>query len=802
MSVRVVARVRPLLKQEVEKDMIVEAARAPTEKTENKSIVRIPNPKNEAEAFSFQFNSVYDQQATQAHIFENEVSPTVKHLFKGYDVTLFAYGVTGTGKTHTMRGGKSLAERGVIPRLLSSIYRRARKVEKDSDGASQVQVSMSYYEIYNDRVFDLFEPPEKRTPAGLPIRDVGGGKTQVVGLTERPCSNLKEFEQLYDQANVNRSTSATKLNAHSSRSHAILCVKVTQSMEDGSTQVSTASAIDLAGSEDNRRTDNNKDRMVESASINKSLFVLAQCVEAISKKQHRVPYRESKMTRILALGQNNGLTVMILNLAPVRSYHLDTLSSLNFANRTKKIEVNEVENQPFFRELQPGKGKLDGDAKANGPGVTNMHRQPLRPKLLSQKSGLQEASSVPKPTKQFAVYSDKAKPATSKPTNVANTSQARASAAQTHARSPKRTSSEANPSLGRPSKVSRPNPPRPTASAQPGLSKDAIEALIEQKVTEALAGRVDSTTVSTADPISDEVQKRLDALEKRVEGQETERAEGLQYLLMAKQHQVRGEEVSALKMYQLALPHFPGNEKLVRKMSALQDRIAMKKVEKRNSPTARRAAIAPPLAEHPAPEPIPAPPKPTARRRLKVDEDDESFHEDPAEQHDDDEEEEDSFVYRPRTKIRQRPVTSKLVRSATASTAAALPPKPSAALPAPSETEDQDPEEQDDEPARPLSAGTDTSTEDLTPDFLSGETPRTKHILRVINTKDVSKIRLLRGVGPKKAEAIVNAICDLEEEENGGRECRVESLGQLGKLRGVGVKTVEGMRAGLGGLAL
>ncbi|KAI7480825.1 kinesin-domain-containing protein [Hortaea werneckii] len=807
MSVRVVARVRPLLKQEVEKDMIVEAARAPTEKTENKSIVRIPNPKNESEAFSFQFNGVYDQQATQAHIFENEVSPTVKHLFKGYDVTLFAYGVTGTGKTHTMRGGKSLADRGVIPRLLSSIYRRARKVEKDSDGASQVQVSMSYYEIYNDRVFDLFEPPEKRTPAGLPIRDVGGGKTQVVGLTERPCSNLKEFEQLYDQANVNRSTSATKLNAHSSRSHAILCVKVTHSMEDGSTQVSTASAIDLAGSEDNRRTDNNKDRMVESASINKSLFVLAQCVEAISKKQHRVPYRESKMTRILALGQNNGLTVMILNLAPVRSYHLDTLSSLNFANRTKKIEVNEVENQPFFRELQPGKGKLDGNDKVNGPGVTNMHRQPLRPKLLSQKSGLQEASSVPKPTKQFTVFSDKAKPATSKPTNVANTSQARASAAQTHTRSPKRTSSEANPSLGRPSKVSRPNPPRPTASAQPGLSKDAIEALIEQKVTEALAGRVDSSTVSTADPISDEVQKRLDALEKRVEGQETERAEGLQYLLMAKQHQVRGEEVSALKMYQLALPHFPDNEKLVRKMSALQDRIAMKKVEKRSSPAAKRAAIPPPVAEHPAPVPVPAPSKPTARRRFKVDEDDESFHEDPAEQHDDDDEdEEDSFIYRPRTKIRQRPVTSKLVRSATASTApAALKPSARSAPPEADQEEAEEQDESDDHHIRPQSStsSTSSSTDFNAEEFLS-ETPRTKHILRVINTKDVSKIRLLKGVGPKKAEAIVNAICDLqEEEENAGRECRrVESLGQLGKLRGVGVKTVEGMRAGLGGLAL
>jgi hypothetical protein len=177
------------------------------------------------------------------------VSPTVKHLFKGFDVTIFAYGVTGTGKTHTMRGGKSLQERGVIPRLLSSIYRRARKVEKDSSGESSVHVSMSYYEIYNDKVFDLFEAPDKRTPAGLPIRDNEKGKAIVVGLTERPCTSLKEFEVLYDQANVNRSTSATKLNAHSSRSHAVLCVKVSQTTGE-QVRVSTVCAIDLAGSED------------------------------------------------------------------------------------------------------------------------------------------------------------------------------------------------------------------------------------------------------------------------------------------------------------------------------------------------------------------------------------------------------------------------------------------------------------------------------------------------------------------------------------------------------------------------
>lgn len=139
------------------------------------------------------------------------VAPTIKHLFNGFDITLFAYGVTGTGKTHTMRGGKSLADRGVIPRLLSGIYRRSRKMEKDSNGETTVQVSLSYYEIYNDKVYDLFEPPEKRTLAGLPLRD-NGGKTVVCGLTEKPCTSLKEFESLYDQANTNRSTSATKVS--------------------------------------------------------------------------------------------------------------------------------------------------------------------------------------------------------------------------------------------------------------------------------------------------------------------------------------------------------------------------------------------------------------------------------------------------------------------------------------------------------------------------------------------------------------------------------------------------------------
>ncbi|EAW06911.1 kinesin family protein [Aspergillus clavatus NRRL 1] len=570
MSVRVVARVRPLLKSEREQDVILRTgplnntlpsvAEKKSSQGDRESLVRIPNPKNENEEYSFQFNAVYDADASQQDLFNTEVAPTVKHLFNGLDVTIFAYGVTGTGKTHTMRGGKSLAERGVIPRLLSSIYRRSRKMEKDSEGETTVKVSLSYHEIYNDKVFDLFEPPEKRTLAGLPLRD-NGGKTVVVGLTEKPCTTLKEFETLYDHANVNRSTSATKLNAHSSRSHAILCVKVTISSGD-KTRISTASAIDLAGSEDNRRTENDKERMVESASINKSLFVLAQCVEAISKKHQRIPYRESKMTRILSLGQNNGLTVMILNLAPIKSYHLDTISSLNFANRTKKIEVREVENEPIFR------GPPRPTAR---PSVTGVPRQPLRPLTASVNVNLAAAAnkdaSKPgdgKPAKAFHVYSDK--------TNPRNSAQFK------KIEGPKRSSLSSDlPTTNsiRAAKTTRPLQP---SRRQEDISPAMIEEMVEKKVEEILAARAvsEQSRQTQARELNEQLQRRLEILEQRIEGTDDARAEGLSYLLLGKQHQARGEDSAALKMYQLALPFFPNNEKLASKIATLKERIQSK----------------------------------------------------------------------------------------------------------------------------------------------------------------------------------------------------------------------------------
>jgi DNA uptake protein ComE-like DNA-binding protein len=487
-------------------------------------------------------------------------------------------------------------------------------------------------------------------------------------------------------------------------------------------RVSTASAIDLAGSEDNRRTDNGKERMVESASINKSLFVLAQCVEAISKKQTRIPYRESKMTRILSLGQNNGLTVMILNLAPVRSYHLDTLSSLNFANRTKKIEVNEVENRPFFR-IAP-----KPESKTGIPSIPLANRQPLRPKALSHNvvpsKEQAEKDKIEKPVKAFSVYSDKPKTAAiSRPGHLSGQGHPRTAEAQ------KRTSSEAVPTINRPSKLLK-----STVAAKPeAMSQKSIEELIERKVAEKLAEQALSTKLPAGAEISPDVQARLIALERRVIDQESARAEGLQYLLMAKQHTVRGEEVSALKMYQLALPYFPDNQKLAQKMLKLQEKIDRKEEQRR--------------------------PKSIGGVPL-IEDADEDYQPDAHDQDDQDE----SVFTKPRS---SRPTIRRNLSVF-----------------------------RDEAISAPQRQATDSDSEDELAHSLINtgpdQTPRSKHILRIINSRDVAQIRLLKGVGAKKAEMIVNALCEMDDE--------VRHVGELGRLKGVGAKGVERMREGLAGV--
>lgn len=520
------------------------------------------------------------------------------------------------------------------------------------------------------------------------------------------------------------------MNAHSSRSHAILGVKVAISSEE-ETRVSTVSAIDLAGSEDNRRTDNDKERMVESASINKSLFVLAQCVEAISKKAHRIPYRESKMTRILSLGQNHGLTVMILNLAPLKSYHLDTLSSLNFANRTKKIEVREVENEPMFKgpprpSMRPSLAAL---------------RQPLRPLTASVNANLGATagkdSEKPgeKPVKAFSVFSDRQK---------------RISAQFKKPEVPKRPSLSAD--------APAPRLPRATRLGQPALpqrsydeiSSAKIEEMVERKVEEILAVRAvsEQSRQTQVRELNEQMRKRLEQLEQRIEGSEDARAEGLSYLLMAKQHQGRGEDASALRMYQLALPFFPDNEKLAAKISKLQARTHGRCVSETDTAT----SLAPPSTKKALGSMLSLNKQPTRSSSLKRS----------ASDSDADYEEAETFSHLSDDDVQEVTRSRRLKRNKTS---------PSVA--------DEESALADDEPA---------------------PSPRTIHLLSVINSRDVSQIKLLKGVGAKKAEAIVDCLCEMdhnEDESQSQAQMEIHNLVELSKLRGVGVKSVETMRSGL-----
>lgn len=262
---------------------------------------------------------------------------------------------------------------------------------------------------------------------------------------------------------------------------------------------------------------------MESSAINKSLFVLAQCVEAISKKQSRVPYRESKMTRILSLGQNNGLTVMILNLAPVRSYHLDTLSSLNFANRTKKIEVAEVENEPVLRTM------VKPLAATTSIGGANITRQPLRPLTAAAHNttlhdrDAEKKKPGAKPIKAFSVYSDRKSGPRASNLPIQNQGIRRT---ETHKRP-----AEPYSYASRPSKAYRPGDSS-SRFHEPALSKASIEALISQRIDEKLAEKALQDAATTAPALSVELQKRLDDLENRIDAKEEDgKSQGMFFLI-------------------------------------------------------------------------------------------------------------------------------------------------------------------------------------------------------------------------------------------------------------------------------
>lgn len=334
--IRVAVRLRPYMDSQDEK------AEGPCVRGLDTQNLEIINWRNATETVKYHFDAFHGEETTQQEVYLSSVKPVLPHLLNGQNASIFAYGPTGAGKTHTMLGSRE--QPGVIPRAVRSIFKTVKAKEKEEDGWNY-SIGMSYLEIYNEKVLDLLSPGTQ----DLPIREDKDRNILIPGLTQTPLSSYQEFDSVFQPASLNRTTASTKLNQRSSRSHAILLIKVVRTQRSPPYRQRTGKLylVDLAGSEDNRRTGNEGIRLKESGAINLSLFTLSKVVDALNAGAGvRVPYRDSKLTRLLqdSLG-GSAHSVMITNIAPEYQYYFDTFTALNFASKSKLII-----NKPFVRE--------------------------------------------------------------------------------------------------------------------------------------------------------------------------------------------------------------------------------------------------------------------------------------------------------------------------------------------------------------------------------------------------------------------------------------------------------------------
>ena len=277
-------------------------------------------------------------------IYERTAKTLIPPLFKGYNGCVFAYGATGTGKTHTMLGDSKTP--GLCNLSLQAIFQMlAEKTDTEN------VVKVSYVEIYNENIRDLLAA--KENSKYLDLRDDPLKGVTLAGATEIIVENAEQVMSLLLMGNRRRTTEATNANQTSSRSHAVFQVSLVMTPWTKGVRVEKTigklSLIDLAGSERGTVTENRGIRLREGAKINRSLLALANCINALgdrNKKGTFVPYRDSKLTRMLkdSLG-GNCRTVMVVTVSPASSQFEETVNTLKYANRAKNITTKPVENK-------------------------------------------------------------------------------------------------------------------------------------------------------------------------------------------------------------------------------------------------------------------------------------------------------------------------------------------------------------------------------------------------------------------------------------------------------------------------
>ncbi|CAI0406080.1 unnamed protein product [Linum tenue] len=303
-------------------------------------------PLNMEEASSRPQTVVEFTDAKDGDVFE-DASPVATSVLDGYNVCIFAYGQTGTGKTFTMEGTEQ--NRGVNYRTLELLF----KIAEDRKKTISYDISVSVLEVYNEQVRDLLasSPP---MVVRLEIKQVSEGVNHVPGVVDMKVENVDEVWNILQTGSNARAVGSNNVNGHSSRSHCMICTVVrAKNLVTGECTRSKLWLVDLAGSERLAKTDVQGERLKEAQSINKSLSALGDVISALATKSSHIPYRNSKLTHLLqdSLG-GDSKTLMFVQISPSEHDLGETVSSLNFATRVRGVELGPAKKQSDTTEIQ------------------------------------------------------------------------------------------------------------------------------------------------------------------------------------------------------------------------------------------------------------------------------------------------------------------------------------------------------------------------------------------------------------------------------------------------------------------
>ncbi|KAJ8720482.1 hypothetical protein PYW08_005947 [Mythimna loreyi] len=329
--VKVVVRCRPLSDRE-KNEGFEEVVKVWPER----GAVQVYNPKGQDKMFTY--DAAYDASADTQTMYDEMVRPLVASVLDGFNGCVFAYGQTGTGKTHTMEG--TADHEGIIPRAFRHIWAH---IENSASPDVTHLVSCSYIELYLEDVRDLLSKDCKK----LTIRGQELNGFYIPEMTSVVCKSAAEMVRVMRAGNRNRAAGRTDMNEHSSRSHAVFLVTVeTAHRKTNRIRVGKLNLVDLAGSERQRKTGASAERLREASRINQALSSLGNVISALAENSPHVPYRDSKLTRILqdSLG-GNSKTIMIANIGPASYNYDETITTLRYAHRAKAIKNKPVRNE-------------------------------------------------------------------------------------------------------------------------------------------------------------------------------------------------------------------------------------------------------------------------------------------------------------------------------------------------------------------------------------------------------------------------------------------------------------------------